>query len=325
MNGVIVLEGPDGSGKSFLAEHLKKRFGALVFHQSYKPEWDMFEYHTGVVLEALSHSQEKLVVIDRLWLSEMVYSRVYRGGSKWPMLGNIISRVLEKHAAITVLCVSEKEQTAARHAKLKNERDEMFSNGMDLVAGEYLAIAEVSKGRPDIMRYSIEENGSDLDAFCDELLVRMAEFQLAQYAPALDFDRQNILGHKLLAEFLIVGDIVNSKFTFKNHRVEWPFYDHGHSSLFLMESLSPWFDVSRAMWTNANADDEHIAGILAEKSLKVIALGKEAEHALSELGVEHCSVYHPQFARRFNKKTEFVNQLKSALNDHRLECLVGAS
>lgn len=324
MNGLIVLEGPDGSGKTTLAKFLEERYGAVYFHQSYHKDWDIFDYFTGRLMEASRIASERLVVMDRLWISELVYGAVYRGGSRWPLIGRMVDRVILKHAGIYVFCLTAPETAAARHEQLKAERGEMFSSGADKVASAFVnvsigdglpVIADVGGGpmisRPDVMTYTIGTDGKDISLFLTRLLPKMEAWQVQQYAPALT-PRQNVLGHLGIADTLFVGDKVNQKVP----GLEWPFYEYGNCSLHLAKALAAagWPEM-RGMWTNANGQDDHLKALLeAKKWRRIVALGVAAADRLSELGVQFHLADHPQYNRRFSSDPEsYARQLSPVL------------
>lgn len=70
---IVIVEGPDGSGKSTFAESLAK-FETVHFG----PVEDPFEEYR----QALRASRGRDVVFDRIWPSEIVYGNVLRGGNR---------------------------------------------------------------------------------------------------------------------------------------------------------------------------------------------------------------------------------------------------
>ncbi len=77
---VFVLEGPDGAGKTTLAKTLQRKLGAHYLHATYKFKGRMAAYHWAIARQAIRLAQEKPVILDRWWPSEIVYSNVYRNG-----------------------------------------------------------------------------------------------------------------------------------------------------------------------------------------------------------------------------------------------------
>ena len=81
---IIVLEGPDGCGKTEIGKGLAKRIGVPYFKMNTEAQ----NWRKGKFKEALEFDQTYLVqflkqtgysaVIDRAWPSEWVYSRVFK-------------------------------------------------------------------------------------------------------------------------------------------------------------------------------------------------------------------------------------------------------
>jgi len=194
--GIIILEGPDGAGKTTLAEFLKKEYGAYVMHSTWSPELeaDMEKYMEITTRMALEISQNQLVVLDRHWLSELVYSDVFRGGH------NRTGMYFESHKALIggihtknklVICLPDVEKAKLHFARLKEQREEMYSN-INGVIHAYGAICDNSCShhfkneneeylqmclnggltrRPDrCIRYNWMEQGHDMKQFCETYL-----------------------------------------------------------------------------------------------------------------------------------------------------------
>ena len=66
----IILEGPDGAGKTTLANQLMEKYGAKYFHSSSKTE-NTQDYHIDLLFN------EGNVVYDRFFIGEYVYSAVF--------------------------------------------------------------------------------------------------------------------------------------------------------------------------------------------------------------------------------------------------------
>lgn len=319
---IVVVEGVDGSGKTTLANELAKRHGdAVILHQVYRWKRLMFEYHTAVLRQAAHLAdQGRLVILDRMWPSELVYGKVYRGGSKFWLEGRFMDRVLLKHAAVYVFCSGSLDVLEARNAKLKKERHELYSTSYRELyhAYEELYAQMASSWRLwDILRYSIEAN--DPVQFSKDILERSAFWRSRQYQPALAHHCQNMLGHVGYAKVLFVGDRCNQKHRF----MEWPFYEYGNCSLFMTRCLEELGHCEHeALWTNATCSDQEQCGTDLAKflsntvpALNIVALGREASLGLARADVPHQFLPHPQYGRRFDQP-EFRRRLSSVLKSH---------
>ena len=77
MGKIVILEGPDGGGKTTLAKELVAR-GFDYFHDGLPPSGrDNVAYYTWILEQA--GKRDKNSVFDRLWLGERIYGPVARG------------------------------------------------------------------------------------------------------------------------------------------------------------------------------------------------------------------------------------------------------
>lgn len=77
---IFVLEGPDNSGKSTLANVLAAKCGGKIIHSTYRWKDKMYLFHLSQFRRALKHAQERPVILDRWWPSEIAYANTYRDG-----------------------------------------------------------------------------------------------------------------------------------------------------------------------------------------------------------------------------------------------------
>ena len=79
MKKIIILEGPDGSGKSTAAKMLQTKFGYIHVHEGPPPpELDPQEYYWKKLLHYIEESQRTSFVLDRFHLGELVYAPIAR-------------------------------------------------------------------------------------------------------------------------------------------------------------------------------------------------------------------------------------------------------
>ena len=319
MRGIIVLDGPDACGKTTLAKVIQERCEQLgiqykYIHAEYRFKDKMFQYHEAIVRRAIKFSQEGIVIIDRLYWSEYVYGKVFRGGSKWPLQWRYFDRLLSKHCAMNVICVgNDPLQVLEWHRLAKAERSEMYDRGLDEVAAEYIGIYNRNYGRQDYMHYHRNHCPDQYTryVFADTIFDGLQNLQNTQMPSALKPDSYNLLGHVQRAKYLFLGDELNNK---GRHQI-WPFWEYKHSSLFLTKVLdSIGFNEIDAVWTNYHCNPEqfYLYDILEyNPNITVVSLGIKQANLLK--GLKKVSVFHPSYARRFNV-TDYAQQLKDALN-----------
>lgn len=135
---IIVLEGPDGSGKTSLALELQKYLGAKYIHLTYRFKDKMHLYHYAAIRLCAHLAQHQPVILDRWWISEIVYAEAYRGGSK-VIKHHFLLEHIATHMGVTyVMCLPEdRDRYLKSFDKLKTEREEMYDEGMSRVYDIY--------------------------------------------------------------------------------------------------------------------------------------------------------------------------------------------
>jgi thymidylate kinase len=339
MPGIIVLDGPDCTGKSTLQDYLVREKGAVGIHLTYNADVGprMFEYQTEWMVKAIEYSRDNLVVIDRHWISEAIYAKVFRGGSPWAHMGRMMDRVWMKHAAVYVLTLPlDINDAVKRHnenldpshpydeAKFKELLHcylDLYEGNPECVGDDYASQLTRSWpmcDRPDVLTYRIEEEGRDIKKFVDNLLHYAASWRSMQWEPALNPADQNFTGHQTFADFLIVADNYNSKI---NTQAHWPFYEYGNSSLFFNRLLADLdINETKILLTNAvnpNGGKNYRIREFYDREYKIVTLGKNAFDWCKHLGVKtYAALPHPQYAKRFPSKCfDYKELMREALND----------
>ncbi len=121
---LTILEGPDGAGKSRLAEYLAKKLDASIWHHGARPEvGDTFSLYW----ESVNAAHRSNVIMDRSWLSDLVYA------SKPGRIDTAQIRMLERAAlsveVVVVFCMPPLEvcqkvwRRRIRNEFLKTEED----------------------------------------------------------------------------------------------------------------------------------------------------------------------------------------------------------
>lgn len=205
--GIIVLDGPDACGKTTLAGHIKEICSAhnvpyYYQHANYKFKNRMFNYHEVIVKRAAEfvENYNGIAVIDRLHFSEMIYSKIFRGGSKWPLQYRYFERLINTYAGIQVICAPDNPQQAlVWHKKAKQERAEMFDTRIDDIAQEFINIYNKFHMRNDFYFYNRmlfhNSQKTKIKYFIEGMLRNVTMRREKQFSPALNPNNKKILGY----------------------------------------------------------------------------------------------------------------------------------
>lgn len=331
MNGLIVLEGADGVGKTTLAKYFVDKHDAHYMHLTYRYKNAMFTYHAAALHRACKLSAEKLVVLDRSWISEGLYAEAYRGGSPWPHMGRVLDRLVQKHAGVYILALPD--GTTDDHEKkfqtLRSKREEMFSTakpvtelynrfalGDSSFPGQGYCRDVAKTGflkRGDVIAYRIALEGSNLQAFAAGVLNTIWLHQIAQYPYALDPYDYNFLGHAQTGrcKYVFIGDCINPE----RRQAHYPFFAHVNSSLFLSRALSAIrFDERQAVYTNVN-DENGVRNVLAminDRWMIPVCMGWNSTKTIKLSNYRF--VAHPSYGRRFMGLEKYIQQLREAID-----------
>jgi hypothetical protein len=286
---LTIFEGPDGAGKTTLAQAYAKETNARYLHfdalRGIKTGAGLARHYAEAIMPAVLGYQD--IVMDRCWLSEEPYAEVYH--HEQGRLGRAHTRMLERLAlrcgAVVVLCAPPLE--VVRENYLSRQGEEMLESVAQLeqvydrykrhllthlpcVAYDYTG----KTGNATVPPYYLEE-------------FRGQRHSLAVGSTAGNWD----------ARVVLVGQ------DFARHKdldsyYQWPFasFSGAGCSRFLTDHLEEWGILeSELLWVNADMVLEAIP--FGER--KVIALGELASMALNVLDVRHTLISHPQYHKRF--------------------------
>lgn len=150
-NPIVIVEGPDCSGKSTLLNSLMaKHPNCCYIHNAVTN--DIYKLHKNTVDTALIASKDHWVLIDRLHLSEKIYGTVFRKGPLYDVeaFDKSLDSIPNLHR---ILCMVDKETAMSKHAERKDM--EMF----DDISKVWDMYNEVTSWR----RYSWKTDTIDLD------------------------------------------------------------------------------------------------------------------------------------------------------------------
>lgn len=298
---LIILEGPDGGGKSTLAKSLAADHDAMVVHCGPFKQvaaGNLARLYVEAMMPAVLGYQT--VIMDRCWLSEEPYGLAYRNGAD--RLGPDARRMLERLAlrcSVAVLnCLPDFEDV---------EKSFIGRKG-----GEYLD--NLDQLRMVYEWYSDLKNHTCLPVTPANYkkYTRIVRTSKLQGVSANVRSAGNIN-----APILLVGDKFGEVKS-QDSLYQWPFASFSGSgcSLWLTAQLREAEISERDLcWINSDQPLQAI-GQLAQNKF-VVTLGLEAKQRLANAGIQiHASVDHPQAHKRFKSSEPYplIHYLKAFLH-----------
>lgn len=128
MNKIILLCGPDGSGKSYLADQIMKKYPNHVYIHNAVTN-DIRSLHENTVRAAILASEQHTVIIDRLHISEKIYGTLFRNGPSYDIsnIEYMLDETQRRHGnVVKLMCMVDKETSVGIHDSRKD--DEMFDD-----------------------------------------------------------------------------------------------------------------------------------------------------------------------------------------------------
>lgn len=169
-NVLIIVEGPDHSGKTRLCNHLIEKYRFNYYHCGVQK--NIKEYHDDVIKLAFNDIKKynSNFIIDRMHLSEEVYGNIFRNGSSydWKTYNNeIISKCKDLNIRYElILCLPPKDVVVNGHAERNAAGNEMF-NTVDSVYDSYNVLYEENKDLMNKYDFTIDPEYSALDEYLE--------------------------------------------------------------------------------------------------------------------------------------------------------------
>ena len=100
---IIIIEGPDGAGKTTLANKIQQQTGYMLLHRSQPKTEEEKAKMMDEYLQVIKSG--KHCSLDRCWYSEMVYGPVMRDASviSYPQM-YALEQQLAKHGGLVIHC-----------------------------------------------------------------------------------------------------------------------------------------------------------------------------------------------------------------------------
>ena len=282
----FILEGPDGAGKTTLAETLK----GSTWHHSYYPEL------RTMFIESVKSIVSGSLCVDRMYYSELVYAPIYhKVQQRYGNMTRMLDRVIMGYDRVVVMCLPDYETC---HKAWASGREEMVKDEAEFKK-IYEAYAQLKINTPHVYYDWTKETIDDL----------------IEKVQALNFPKNQGPGIGLFKEgnILIVGDKPSNPLL----GFDLPFVHLDGCSPWLADQLAKTgVPESSLYWVNGFGVD----GAMTDPSFidklepsKIIALGSQAHRWCEIAGVNHFRTEHPQYWKRFRNADIYplVNILRS--------------
>lgn len=289
---IIILEGPDGAGKTTLAKQLAEAFQLRIHHEGPPPKNVSVLQHYGRILDA---ARGQNVVFDRLYVGERVYGPIVRGEDRLGGDGYKRMRQLSwAVGALEILCLPSFEVCLTNW---QNRKGELFADA-----------AKLRQVHDSYRRYFTASMYLQYDFTSADWGWPWLRKTLEMVVPTWDSLPARMTGHPK-ATYLFVGDRGGDP----DYRPDLPFFATSGSAQYLHNRLQDaGFDDSDVAFINSFSHETGKIETIPQTFQKVIALGLHADKICHQQGVQHVKIPHPQFWKRFHayQSREYTKLLK---------------
>lgn len=289
----VIVEGPDGAGKTQLARLLCSRHTLAYHHEGPPPATDVVGHYASLLVNA-----SRPTVFDRFHLGELVYGPLLRGGSGLsPRDLTLLNRVIQGTGTAVVICLPPWETTMinswGRQEFIPDESLRRVAYDSWTLLSRHQCAGRCVRVNDQVYDYTAEP-----------------AFELARY----DRLPAGVVGSPT-ATVLFIGEQPNGP-------LDLPFFGPRNSSLFLHECLRD-AGVSETDLALTNAltffgEPRDLPDIISKIPLlkTVVPLGKVAERQLELQGIPPYvnvnPIPHPQWWKRFKSSDRegYVNLIR---------------
>lgn len=281
----VIIEGPDGSGKTTLAKRLCAEQGYEYHHEGPPPSHAVFEHYARLLVETSSPT-----VFDRLHLGELVYGPLLRGESKLTDYHVMLLNRLMLARGIRLVTCLPRWQTCLANNRAKEEFIKTEEQLREAYRRWAVTLFDTTTVNQQSYNYTTDRSFS--------LRERP---QLPPTAVGCPW-----------AKVLLIGEQANGS-------LDLPFFGTGASSMFLNTALADagfgLFEVALVNALDANGRPNNLRAVSTTlgRDVKVVALGKVAEDLADKQRVPLAArLAHPQYWKRFHhhEREIYVEKLK---------------
>ena len=303
---MIIIEGPDGAGKSTLVNHIRENTEFSVRKPYYpKKEQHAYYLHTGALYSGY--------FLERYYLSEVVYPRFKLNREPmedWKQYQ--IEASLMQYSPVILYLRPDKE-TIIKNINTRGD-DYVSEDEVDRMLVEYDAAID----RSHIPVVTFDFTKDDMD----EKIRQALDIHIKGLEIAHHMDQYLGAGNiSLPGGLMFIGEDPSDKSIGEGYIRA--FISHRGSSAFLHESLykAEVYDDEMPYFTNwgkgFDNDDDKIKALNEEIAIieprQVICLGKEV---FAKVGQGIC-IEHPSFVKRFSSKDHqfYIDKIKQIANE----------
>ena len=290
---IIIFEGVDGAGKTTAAKRCAAHFSAAYVHCGVFQgvTHGLARLYVEAMLPALQGYQD--VVLDRSWFSEAIYGQVCRNNKDrlGPDVVRMLNRLAWRCGAVVVWCQPPWKTVKASYCARRRV--------------EY--VLDLKQLRQVYLSYKMSSSQKDQLLGLDYNYV-----ESQSVVPQLGKLLQTTAGHPLAvrsagnwrASVCLVGEGFTAV-TERDSSYQVPFvsFVKAGCSLWLTAQLrEAGIPEAELCWVNANQPLE----LLPWAQFKlVVALGGVADQILTNRGITHTLIPHPQYWKRFHAKQPY--------------------
>jgi hypothetical protein len=274
---LYIVEGPDGAGKTQLAQTIAGLGGAHYVHLGPFPrvERGLARLYVEAMLPAVLGFSD--VVMDRSWLSERPYGDAFRNGTdRIGPTQRSLERLAWRCQTVVIRCLPPWERVHENFG----QRPELLNNVNEL-REVYDAYANLQTSLPMITVDPFDKTPD-----------------LSLYAASVPHYLNVRSAGNLRSKVTLIGDKFG-ELNDHNPLYQWPFGSLCRSgcSQWLGAQLDEAGISERDLfWVNADA----LTAMVTRHHAPIVALGNEAAKKLKTFGVQFIETVHPQYHKRFH-------------------------